>query len=590
MCIPARWSFHGRDGKRKWEVEIAKTASGTAKGRENREKKLDAAFGEIVRWEVSADMSDLKTSCPGCGQHIVVDQCMVGQVVNCPGCSQGIRVSAPQRSAVDPERSDDGGQASVPSRQRESVFERLDSYSGFKETGEPDSVPVAVLKSAAKGAFKWAARGVAKRVAKKFEPPVYEPLSSSAISDFVAALDTVGQSPSYAALCFLLCLVAGVIEVGSGGIFGENRALFYFILVPVGLGTFYGIYSMRKHYLAAIERTTSNLIDVYELHLGHTNYARHFLKHVREDPYGAAKSGIGMGWFLGNWWLPFLGIGMSLFGRAKSAVHDTGKPAIQKTVENQIRSGVRCLSINRWSMEWFWSFIILLAIGTIAGAVAVEQDTYKDAKSAEAMRLHDERHKHSEKKDGISQAMDVKDSQGQQVVKQSASPQLQNQAIMDHEQDEQSFPGFDQQEVPKELDAQRPQSQTTPRIAPEGTVFNLKAITVNLPDGVAGIEAGTELRVTGTNGDGTLHVQSGELSADLPPAAVTNDLDLVASIRANESQKQAALRQWQAQQSAAAAEMEAEKYATPTPAPDDYLQDSTPQPRYSNPLDRGPYR
>lgn len=535
-------------------------------------------------------MSDIEFACPECGQNLLADECEVGQIVTCLRCSRDIEVTRPGQSASKPGRVDRGTKAEVYGEQRENVFERLDSYSGFNETGEPDSVPVAVLKSAAKGAFKWAARGVAKRVAKKFEPPVYEPLSASAISDFSAALNTVGQSPSYPAFCFLLCLVAGVIEIGAGGIIGQNRTLFYFILVPVGLATFYGIYSMRKHYLAAVEKTTSNLIDVYELRLGHTNYARRFLKHVREDPYGAAKSGIGMGWFLGNWWLPFLGIGMSLFGRAKSAVQDAGKPPIQKSLETQIRNGVRCLSINRWSIEWFWSFIILLAIGTIAGAIAVEQDTYEDAKSAEVMRLHDEHHKHSEKKDRISEAMEVKDAQGQQVVAQSASPQIQSQPIMNHHQEEQSSPGFDQQEVPKELDAQRPQSQPTPRIPPEGTVFNLKAITVNLPDGVAGIEAGTELRVTGTNGDGTLHIQSGELSADVSPSLLTNDLDVVAAVRAENQRKQTALEQWNAQQRAAAAELEREKYATPTPTPDDYFQDSTPPPSYVNPLDRGPYR
>ena len=132
--------------------------------------------------------------------------------------------------------------------------------------------------------------------------------------------------------------------------------------------------------------------------------------------------------------------------------------------------------------------------------------------------------------------------------------------------------------------------QPVRNLAPEGIVFNLKPISITSEDGVAGILAGTELKVTKRNPDGTLHVHSGDLVADVQPSDVTNDLDVVTAIRSNENEKQAALRQWQAQQSAAAAEMEAEKNATPTPTPDDYLQDSTPQPRYSNPLDRGPYR
>jgi len=135
-----------------------------------------------------------------------------------------------------------------------------------------------------------------------------------------------------------------------------------------------------------------------------------------------------------------------------------------------------------------------------------------------------------------------------------------------------------------------PEAEPVRRLAPAGTVYNVKLISVRTQDGVSSILAGTELQNVRNNPDGTLHVRSGDLTADVLPSDVTNDLDVAAAVRANEANAQAALRQWQAQQSAAAAEMEAEKYATPTPAPDDFLQDSTPQPRYRNPLDRGPYR
>ena len=91
------------------------------------------------------------------------------------------------------------------------------------------------------------------------------------------------------------------------------------------------------------------------------------------------------------------------------------------------------------------------------------------------------------------------------------------------------------------------------RFAPEGTVYNVRLLTVSHQDGLSSIPPGTELTVTKKNPDGTLHVQHGELAADVPPDSVTNDRDLADAARTGDKKKQEALRQWNAQQNAAAA-------------------------------------
>ena len=125
------------------------------------------------------------------------------------------------------------------------------------------------------------------------------------------------------------------------------------------------------------------------------------------------------------------------------------------------------------------------------------------------------------------------------------------------------------------------------RFAPEGTVYNLKLLSVIVEDALTTIPPGTELKVAKKNSDGTLHVEKGALAADVLPSAVTNDRDLAAALRSGDKSQQEALRQWQAQQAAAAAEIEAQKPSQPTPTRDDYPK---PPPRYVNPLDRGPFR
>ena len=78
-------------------------------------------------------------------------------------------------------------------------------------------------------------------------------------------------------------------------------------------------------------------------------------------------------------------------------------------------------------------------------------------------------------------------------------------------------------------------TNTTPsparRFAPEGTVYNVVRLTVGIEHGVAGIEPGTELKIISKNSDGSLHVQAGNLVADVVPYAVTNDLDVAAAVR-----------------------------------------------------------
>gem|GEM_PF-3682229 len=104
------------------------------------------------------------------------------------------------------------------------------------------------------------------------------------------------------------------------------------------------------------------------------------------------------------------------------------------------------------------------------------------------------------------------------------------------------------------------------RFAPDGVVYNLRQLTVELKGGLASIPPGTELRVTRKNADGTLRVQKADLFADVQPSDVTNDRDAAAEVRARDSAEQEALRQWGMQQAAAFAEQERSKY-TPTPTP-----------------------
>jgi hypothetical protein len=82
------------------------------------------------------------------------------------------------------------------------------------------------------------------------------------------------------------------------------------------------------------------------------------------------------------------------------------------------------------------------------------------------------------------------------------------------------------------------------RFAPDGTVYNLKLITVRLDDGLTSIPPGTELKVTRKNSDGTLHVEKGGLAADVPATDVTNDRDLAAAVRSDDKARQEALRRW----------------------------------------------
>jgi hypothetical protein len=70
------------------------------------------------------------------------------------------------------------------------------------------------------------------------------------------------------------------------------------------------------------------------------------------------------------------------------------------------------------------------------------------------------------------------------------------------------------------------------RFAPEGTVYSLKRITFTTEDGVTSIPAGTELKITRPASNGILRVQKDDLETDVPSAAVTNDRDVVAAIRA----------------------------------------------------------
>ncbi len=92
-------------------------------------------------------------------------------------------------------------------------------------------------------------------------------------------------------------------------------------------------------------------------------------------------------------------------------------------------------------------------------------------------------------------------------------------------------------EEKQNLLAQEARRERLQRFAPEGTVFNLKQIPVQLRYGVTIIAPGTELKVIKKNADGSLHIQRGELAADVPSSSVTNDRDLAASLRTSGTTK-----------------------------------------------------
>jgi len=75
------------------------------------------------------------------------------------------------------------------------------------------------------------------------------------------------------------------------------------------------------------------------------------------------------------------------------------------------------------------------------------------------------------------------------------------------------------------------------RLAPEGIVYNVVRLSTRLKHGLAGIEPGTELKVISKNSDGSLHIQAGDLVADAPLSAVTNDLDVAAAVVEQERKK-----------------------------------------------------
>jgi|ERR1700736_6325002 len=69
------------------------------------------------------------------------------------------------------------------------------------------------------------------------------------------------------------------------------------------------------------------------------------------------------------------------------------------------------------------------------------------------------------------------------------------------------------------------------RFAPEGTVYNLKPITVTTQHQKTTVAFGTELKLIKKNSDGTVHIEKGELQADVPGDDVTNDRDVLAAFR-----------------------------------------------------------
>jgi hypothetical protein len=91
------------------------------------------------------------------------------------------------------------------------------------------------------------------------------------------------------------------------------------------------------------------------------------------------------------------------------------------------------------------------------------------------------------------------------------------------------------EKVPERVEAKasKPMSEAEKkrRFAPEGIVYNLKPITVTVRKKSVTIAPESELKIVRKNSDGTLHIQKGELEADVLSDDVTNDRDWVAAYR-----------------------------------------------------------
>lgn len=145
-----------------------------------------------------------------------------------------------------------------------------------------------------------------------------------------------------------------------------------------------------------------------------------------------------------------------------------------------------------------------------------------------------------------------------------------------------------QYEAYKREQAAAAEREKARRYAPEGTGFNIKPISAAISDGITTISPGTELTVK-QNPDGTLHVQTGDVAADVPAADITNDRDLAEKLRGDDKDKQEAIRQWQAQYSAAVHAAEQTSKPKPTPTPCEYSTPAQGPKGYVSPLTRGPY-
>lgn len=86
-------------------------------------------------------------------------------------------------------------------------------------------------------------------------------------------------------------------------------------------------------------------------------------------------------------------------------------------------------------------------------------------------------------------------------------------------------------EADKQRVAEQQQRERIRRFAPEGTVYNLKPITVTVKNKKFTLAFGTELKLIKKNSDGTVHIEKGELQADVPADDVTDDRDVVAAFR-----------------------------------------------------------
>ena len=86
--------------------------------------------------------------------------------------------------------------------------------------------------------------------------------------------------------------------------------------------------------------------------------------------------------------------------------------------------------------------------------------------------------------------------------------------------------------TPTPIPTPKPLPTPTPVVhhyAPEGTYFVTEDITVHLKAGLAGIIAGTPVKMLKDNGD-TLHATDGTNEFDLKKSQVTNDLDIAADV------------------------------------------------------------